>query len=84
MIEWFKDPTHRKWIYSIIQALIPVLILSGVLIPGASEMVLYLAAAVLGVGGAGLAAHNTKPVEPEPEAEVDTETYEVDEEALGE
>ena len=58
MIEKLKDPKVRKYLYNVIGATIPLLVLTGFLIPQASEMVLLLAAAILGVGGVGMASQN--------------------------
>lgn len=61
MIEKLKDPKTRAYIYRVATALVPLLILTGVMVPGISEAVLFLMAAVLGVGATGLAAANTGP-----------------------
>lgn len=61
MLEKLKDPNVRKYIYGIVTALIPLLVASGLIIPGVSEMVVALAAAVLGLGASALATANTHP-----------------------
>ena len=53
MIEKLKDPKIRKYIYQVISALIPVLIVFGVMVPGQSELILALVAALLGLGVVG-------------------------------
>lgn len=61
MINTLKDPKTRAYIYRVVSALVPLLILTGVMVPGISEAVLFLVAAVLGVGASGLAVANTHP-----------------------
>ncbi|MDQ0735167.1 hypothetical protein [Arthrobacter agilis] len=60
------DPAIRKWIYGIVTALIPILVIFGVIGPDESQAWLNLAAAVLGLGAAGLAFPNTPPPPPPP------------------
>lgn len=49
----------RAYIYRIIVALIPVLIALGVMTGDDAQVYLNLAAAILGLGSAGLATKNT-------------------------
>ena len=52
-------PAVRKWIYGIAAAAIPVLVLFGVVAAEDTQVWLNFAAAVLGLGAAGLALPNT-------------------------
>lgn len=63
---FIKDPNTRKWIYGIVAAAIPVLVILGVLAAEDTQVWLNLAAAVLGLGAAGLAVPNTAPAVEEP------------------
>ena len=66
IIELLRNPNVRKYIYSVVAALLPVLILVGVAMPpGMPEAILTLVAAVLGVGTPLLARANTPAVEHE-------------------
>ena len=58
---FIKDPNTRKWIYGIVAAAIPVLVILGFVSGEDTQVWLNLAAAVLGLGTAGLAAPNTPP-----------------------
>lgn len=60
---FIKDPNTRKWIYGIVAAAIPVLVILGFVSGEDTQVWLNLAAAVLGLGTAGLAAPNTVPTE---------------------
>lgn len=64
-MKWFQSETHRAYLYRIVTAAIPVLILAGILSPEDATVWLGLAAAVLGLGAGGLAVRNTttKPAE---------------------
>lgn len=54
------DEATRAYIYRIIVTAIPLLVLAGVVVDSdTAQNILNLAAAVLGLGGGGLAAHNT-------------------------
>lgn len=59
MLTKLKDPMVRKYVYSIVSALIPVLVVAGVMVPGWSEVTLTLVAALLGLGTTTLAGANT-------------------------
>jgi len=75
MIEKLKDPKFRKYIYQVISALIPVLIVFGVMIPGQSELILALVAALLGLGGSALANANTPvPMEDQEHEPIDVDS----------
>ena len=63
---FIKDPNTRKWIYGIVAAAIPVLVILGFVSGEDTQVWLNLAAAVLGLGTAGLAAPNTPPATEEP------------------
>jgi hypothetical protein len=54
-----KNPKVRRYIYNIVRAAIPLLLLAGVLIPGTEEVFLIFVASLLGLGGIQLASHNT-------------------------
>ena len=58
---FIKDPNTRKWIYGIVAAAIPVLVILGFVSGEDTQVWLNLAAAVLGLGTAGLAVPNTPP-----------------------
>lgn len=55
---YLQDPKVRKYIYNVAKALIPILILSGVLLPGTETLILTLIGAVLGVAVPQLASKN--------------------------
>lgn len=59
MSEWLSEPT-RAWIYRIASAVAGLLVLLGVLTEDVAQQVLLIAAAVLGTGGAGMAARHTR------------------------
>jgi hypothetical protein len=54
-----KDPAIRRYVYGIVAAVIPLLLLTGLITPDAVTPILNAAAAVLGLGAAGLALPNT-------------------------
>lgn len=56
---FIKDPSTRKWIYGIVAAAIPVLVILGLVSGKDTQVWLNLTAAVLGLGTAGVAAPNT-------------------------
>jgi hypothetical protein len=56
---WIPDPAVRKWLYGVVVALIPVLVVFGVLSPEQTQVWLNLTAAVLGLGTTALATANT-------------------------
>lgn len=60
---FIKNPATRKWIYGIVAAVIPVLVVLGFVSGEDTQVWLNLAAAVLGLGTAGLAAPNTPPTD---------------------
>ena len=60
---FIKNPATRKWIYGIVAAVIPVLVILGVLTTEDTQVWLNLAAAILGLGAAGLAVPNTPPAD---------------------
>ncbi|GAA4923582.1 phage holin [Nesterenkonia rhizosphaerae] len=53
------DPKTRKYIYGVVVAVIPLLVIAGVIAEDQVQVWLNFAAAVLGFGAAGLAAPNT-------------------------
>lgn len=61
MIELLKNPQNRKYIYGIVTALIPILVATGLILPGISDLIVALVAAVLGLGSSALATANTHP-----------------------
>lgn len=63
--------SNRHYVYGVVRALVVLLAASGFIIPGLSETVMLLVAALLGLGANELASKNPSPEE-------------VDEEALGE
>lgn len=56
---WITSPTARAWIYGIIAASVPLLVLLGVFSTEVGAHVLNIAAAFLAIGGLSLAAKNT-------------------------
>lgn len=56
---WVPSPAVRTWLYGIIAAVVPLLVVLGILTPDVGGHVLSIAAAVLATGGAVLAAKNT-------------------------
>lgn len=54
-----SNEATRAYLYRIVTAAIPILVVAGYVASGQAELWLGLAAAVLGVGSAGLAAVNT-------------------------
>ena len=58
-------PAVRKWIYGIAAAAIPILVLFGVVAAEDTQVWLNFAAAVLGLGAAGLALPNTPSKDPD-------------------
>ena len=65
----------RKYIYSVATALIPMLVIAGVMVPSWSEVTLTLVAALLGLGTTTLAGANTpKPLEEQAELAEDEST----------
>ncbi|MCQ1951632.1 hypothetical protein NNX28_17070 [Arthrobacter sp. zg-Y859] len=77
---FIKDPNTRKWIYGIVAAAIPVLVILGFVGGEDTQVWLNLAAAVLGLGTAGLAAPNTAPVRAEstPKQEAPVPEFRID------
>lgn len=64
-----QDPALRRYIYGIVAAAIPLLLLLGLITPDAVTPILNVAAALLGLGTAALALPNTpKSAQPAPEA----------------
>ena len=56
---WVPSPAVRAWLYGIVAALVPLLVLLGVFSTEVGAHVLNLAAAFLAIGGLALAARNT-------------------------
>lgn len=56
---WVPSPAVRTWLYSIIAAAVPLLVLLGVVTVDIGAHVLNIAAALLAIGGLALAAGNT-------------------------
>lgn len=54
-----SNEATRAYLYRIVLAVIPILVVAGYVAGDQAELWLGLAAAVLGVGSAGLAARNT-------------------------
>ncbi|MFD4294127.1 hypothetical protein ACFWQG_12995 [Rhodococcus sp. NPDC058532] len=55
--QWLT-PARRTWLYRVITALAPCLVALGVAAQGDVQMWLLLVAAMLGVGGSGVAVAN--------------------------
>lgn len=56
---WIPSPAVRAWLYAIIAALVPLLVMLGVFSSEVGAHVLNIAAAFLAIGGLALAAKNT-------------------------
>lgn len=56
---FIQNPRHRKYVYGIVLAAIPLLVLFGLITEDEVQVYLNLAAAILGLGSAGLALPNT-------------------------
>ncbi|MGP6170633.1 hypothetical protein ACTU6V_05430 [Microbacterium sp. A204] len=56
---WVPSPAVRAWLYGIIAAAVPLLVLLGVFTVDVGGHVLNIAAALLAIGGLSLAARNT-------------------------
>ncbi len=54
-----QSPQTRKYVYGIVAAAIPLLVIFGVIAEDQVQLYLTLAAAVLGFGSSALAAPNT-------------------------
>lgn len=52
------DPEIRRWIYGVIAAVVPLLVMVGTLTDEVAQQVMNIAAAVLTVGGSALAISN--------------------------
>jgi hypothetical protein len=59
-----KDPALRRYIYGVVAAVIPLLLLVGLITPDAVAPILNAAAALLGLGTAALALPNTPRSDP--------------------
>lgn len=56
---WVPSPAVRAWLYGIVAAVVPLLVLLGVFSSEIGAHVLNVAAAFLAIGGLALAARNT-------------------------
>ena len=56
---WVPSPAVRAWLYALIAAVVPLLVLLGVFSSEVGAHVLNIAAAFLAIGGLALAAKNT-------------------------
>ncbi|MPT14034.1 MAG: hypothetical protein E2601_03865 [Microbacterium sp.] len=56
---WIASPAARAWLYAIIAATVPLLVLLGVFSSEVGAHVLNIAAAFLAIGGLALAGANT-------------------------
>lgn len=54
-----QDPAVRRYVYGVVAAVIPILLLVGLITPDAVTPILNAAAAILGLGTAALALPNT-------------------------
>lgn len=57
----FWTAKRRTWLYSIMVALVPVLVTLGTLTPELATQVLNVAAAILAVGGGAMALNHITP-----------------------
>lgn len=56
---WIPSPVVRAWLYGLVAAVVPLLVLLGVFSTEIGAHVLNIAAAFLAIGGLALAAKNT-------------------------
>jgi len=56
---WIPSPPVRAWLYGLVAAAVPLLVLLGVFSTEIGAHVLNIAAAFLAIGGLALAAKNT-------------------------
>ena len=61
MIEDFWTMKRRSWLYSVMVASVPLLVAVGLLTGDVAQLVLNVIAAVLAVGGGGMALANLTP-----------------------
>jgi len=61
LMDKFWNMQRRAWLYSIMVALVPLLVAVGLLTGETAQLVLNVVAAVLAVGGGGLALGNLTP-----------------------
>lgn len=52
------DPEVRRWIYGVIAAIVPLLVMIGSLTDEVAQQIMNITAAVLAVGGSALAISN--------------------------
>jgi thiosulfate reductase cytochrome b subunit len=60
-MEKFWTMQRRAWLYSVMVALVPLLVAIGLLTGDTAQLVLNVVAAVLAVGGGGMALGNLTP-----------------------
>jgi hypothetical protein len=61
LMDKFWTMQRRSWLYSIMVASVPLLVAVGLLTGDTAQLVLNVVAAVLAVGGGGLALNNLTP-----------------------
>lgn len=61
MTEVFWTMKRRSWLYSVMVALVPLLVAVGLLTGDIAQLVLNVVAAVLAVSGGGMALANLTP-----------------------
>lgn len=54
-VERFLTPQRRQYVYTLVGALVPLLVAVGVVTQGLAALILNVAAAVLAIGGSTLA-----------------------------
>lgn len=59
-----KDPAVRRYIYGVVAAAIPLLLIAGLITPDVVQLILNAVAAFLGLGTAALAIPNTPKSDP--------------------
>lgn len=82
MIKHLQDPKVRLYLYNIIKAVIPLLVVAGILVEEVSALWLAVSGAVLGIVGAELASQNVdvdveQPITEEDLQELPTGEYPV-------
>lgn len=59
VVDWFRDQTHRAYVYRVLNALSALLVVAGVATDGSVQLAMFVASTILGVSGTGLATGNT-------------------------
>lgn len=66
MFKFLDDEAHRAWVYRILFLLFVAVVACVMLVQGKTDNIVGLIAALLGLGGTGLAAANTSTKREDP------------------